>query len=77
MANLGDELDAMDLRPLLEALLHKLDGISNMLRAYPEAKLALVVAINRLALLTQTESMTQQQLQQNQRLPSTPASSMI
>jgi hypothetical protein len=52
MFYLGDELDAMDLPQLLGTLLDKLADIRSVVHAYPEAKLALIVAVNRLAVLT-------------------------
>jgi hypothetical protein len=42
----------MDLPQLLGTLLDKLADIRSVVRAYPEAKLALIVAVNRLAVLT-------------------------
>jgi len=52
MFALGDELDAMTIYQLLETLLDKLSNITSVVRAYPEAKQTLVIAINRLAQLT-------------------------
>jgi hypothetical protein len=76
MFALGDELDAMKLPQLLETLLDKLSNIRSVVRTYPEAKLALIVAVNRLAQLTaegyaitRMPSMTRPQPQQNQRPP--------
>ena len=51
MFALGDELDAMTVYQLLETLLDKLSNIASVVRAYPEAKQTLVIAINRLAQL--------------------------
>jgi len=88
MFDLGDDLDAMDLPQLLETLLDKLGNIRSVVCTYPEAKLALIVAVGRLAELTSEgfqitrvpspkkspiESMTQPQLQQNQRPPLSPS----
>ena len=84
MFDLGDDLDAMALPQLLETLLDKLDNIRSVVRTYPEAKLALIVAVNRLAELTSEgfqitrmkspiKSMTQPQLPQNQRPPLSPS----
>ncbi|HEX3471073.1 MAG TPA: hypothetical protein VHT28_07790 [Silvibacterium sp.] len=84
---LSDELDAMTIPQLLETLLHKLSNIRSVVRTYPEAKLALIVAIDRLAGITSegfqitripstarspAKSMTGPQLQQNQ-LPPIPS----
>ena len=92
MFDLGDDLDAMALPQLLETLLDKLGNIRSVVRTYPEAKLALIVAVSRLAELTSEgfqitrvpspikspiKSMTRPQPPQNQRPPSAPASSMI
>jgi hypothetical protein len=52
MFALGDQLDAMTIYQLLETLLDKLDNIRTIVRAFPEAKQTLVIAINRLAELT-------------------------
>jgi hypothetical protein len=52
MFALSDELDAMTIYQLLETLLDKLDNIRTIVRAFPEAKQTLVIAINRLAELT-------------------------
>ena len=49
MFALGDQLDAMTIYQLLETLLDKLDNIRTIVRAFPEAKQTLVIAINRLA----------------------------
>lgn len=51
MDHLGADLDRMDLPQLLQTLRKKLRNIRGMLRAYPEAKLALLVTIERLAAL--------------------------
>ncbi len=48
MFALGDQLDAMTIYQLLETLLDKLDNIRTIVRAFPEAKQTLVIAINRL-----------------------------
>jgi len=84
MFDLGDELDAMALPLLLETLLDKLANIRSVVRTYPQAKLALIVAISRLAELTSEgfqitrvkspiESMTHPQPQQNQRRALSPS----
>ncbi len=52
MFALGDQLDAMTIYQLLETLLDKLNNIRTIVRAFPEAKQTLVIAINRLAELT-------------------------
>ena len=52
MFALGDQLDAMTIYQLLETLLDKLDNIRTIVRAFPEAKQTLVIAISRLAELT-------------------------
>jgi len=49
---LCDELDAMTISQLLETLRDKLSNITSIVRAYPEAKQTLVIAIDRLAQLT-------------------------
>ena len=49
MFALGDQLDAMTIYQLLETLLDKLDNVRSIVRAFPEAKQTLVIAINRLA----------------------------
>jgi len=52
MFDLGDDLDALALAQLLETLLDKLGNIRSVVRTYPEAKLALIIAVTRLAELT-------------------------
>lgn len=52
MFALGDELDAMTIPQLLETLLDKLSNVTSVVRAYPEAKQTLVIAVDRLAQLT-------------------------
>lgn len=76
MFDLGDELDAMDLPQLFETLLNKLSNVRSVVRTYPEAKLALIIAASRLAELasegfqitrvTPVKSTTRPQPQQNQ-----------
>ncbi|MBB6142426.1 hypothetical protein HNQ77_000364 [Silvibacterium bohemicum] len=48
MDDLNDELEAMDTPQLLEALRARLENIRCYMRCYPEALLALIVAIDRL-----------------------------
>ena len=52
MFALGDQLDAMTIYQLLETLLDKLNNVRSVVRAFPEAKQTLVIAINRLAELS-------------------------
>lgn len=66
MQRLGDQLDAMDLPDLLLALGQKLDRISSIVQPYPEARLTLIVAINRLNQLKDDESNAYPQPQPNQ-----------
>jgi hypothetical protein len=56
MERLGAELDAMNLPELLFTLNRKLDGINSIVRVFPEARLTLVVAINRLNQLADADS---------------------
>jgi hypothetical protein len=73
MDRLYDQLISMDLPQLLETLEAKLENIHCILRCYPEAKLALIVAIKRLNECTggvsSVKSMTTPQPQQNQSSP--------
>ena len=48
MDRLAAELDVLDLPELLLALNEKLSRITSIVRAYPEARLALVIALQRL-----------------------------
>jgi hypothetical protein len=66
MFRLNEELMAMDLPGLLETLRDKLENILCFMRSYPEAKLTLMVSIDRLNELTAAESMTVRQAQPNQ-----------
>jgi hypothetical protein len=66
MSQLNDELMAMDLPELLETLRGKLENILCFMRCYPEAKLTLMVTIDRLYELTSAESMTGPQPVQNE-----------
>ena len=66
MFRLNDALMAMDLPELLETLRDKLENILCFMRSYPEAKLALMIAIDRLNELTSAKSMTVSQPQPNQ-----------
>lgn len=52
MFALSDELDAMTIPQLLETVHEKLANITSVVRTYPEAKLAVIVAVQRLAELT-------------------------
>ncbi|MGC2160517.1 MAG: hypothetical protein WA634_01285 [Silvibacterium sp.] len=56
----------MDLPDLLFALNQKLNRITATVRAYPEARLALIIAINRLNQLKDSESNTSPQLPPDQ-----------
>ena len=49
---LSDELDAMTIPQLLETVHAKLGNIRSVVRAYPEARLSVLVAVQRLAELT-------------------------
>jgi hypothetical protein len=66
MYDLNDQLEAMDTPQLLQTLRDKLQNIRLYLRCYPEAMLAITVAIERLTDLTRTPSITGPQPQQNQ-----------
>jgi hypothetical protein len=72
MDKLAHELEAMDLTRLLQTLNRKLDRISCYLRPYHEARLALIVACDRLAGITSMESMSGPQVMQNQPQPLNP-----
>jgi hypothetical protein len=52
MFDLSDELDAMTIPQLLETVHHKLGKITSVVRAFGEARLAVIVAIQRLGQLT-------------------------
>lgn len=73
MDQLYDELIVMDLPQLLETLEGKLENIRCVLRCYPEAKLALIVAIEhlngRLRSPSSNQSMITPQPLQNQSPP--------
>jgi hypothetical protein len=66
MDRLGAQLDVLDLPELLLALHEKLNRIRSIVRAYPEARLALIITINRLARLTSLESGEAAEAPQNQ-----------
>ena len=66
MARLFADLDAMSFPELLQTLDKKLDRITNIVRAYPEARLTLGVVLERLADLNLAASITAPQLQPNQ-----------
>lgn len=51
MFRLRAQLDAMDIPQLLQTLQLKLDRITSIVRAYPEARLTLTTVINRLQAL--------------------------
>ncbi len=72
---LGDQLDAMTIYQLLETLLDKLDNIRTIVRAFPEAKQTLVIAINRLAELT-SEGFAITKVPRRAPMPVTPKSPM-
>ena len=74
MFRLNDAPMAMDLPELLETLRDKLENILCFIPGYPEAKLALMVVIDRLNELTSAKSMTVSQPQQNQSPALTPFS---
>jgi hypothetical protein len=65
---LGAELDALELPDLLIALNEKLNRITSIVRAYPEARVALDIAIDRLARLTSPQSNASAQLLPNHML---------
>jgi len=52
MFALGDELDAMTISQLLETVHDQLANIGSVVRTYGEARLAVIVAVQRLAELT-------------------------
>ena len=62
MARLFAELDAMSFPELLQTLDKKLNRITSIIRAYPEARLTLGMVLQRLAQLTPIPSITNQQL---------------
>ncbi|MFZ0662827.1 MAG: hypothetical protein WAM66_09055 [Acidobacteriaceae bacterium] len=51
MSRLSAQLDAMDIPQLLQTLQLKLDRVTSIVRAYPEARLTLTIVINRLQAL--------------------------
>ncbi len=69
MNKLTGQLEALDTPQLLATLSDKLENIHCHLRCYPEARLALIIAIDRLNSLSPAESMTGPQPQQNQSAP--------
>jgi hypothetical protein len=76
MHRLHGQLEALDLPQLLAALRDRLDTIRCTLRCYPEAKLTLTIAIDRLndmsPIESPMESMTGPQTLKNQSAPLNP-----
>lgn len=72
MARLFAQLSAMSFPELLQTLDKKLDRITSIVRAYPEARLTLGVVLERLADLNLAASITAPQLQPNQSSPFNP-----
>ena len=58
MGGLNDQLEAMDTPQLLQTLRGKLEKIRCYMRCYPEALLALIVAIDRLTDLSRAPSLS-------------------
>lgn len=66
MFRLSAQLEAMDIPQLLQTLQLKLDHITSIVRAYPEARLALNIAIARLNEVNGPESNNDPQLTPDQ-----------